>query len=439
MSVLTYNGVTIPYPLTTQFNQETVRDPSGTNRLYTKYDITVQGVLNLDLIGIIYPPASIAQANNNQYPNVAALMKRIRDLLLEDRKLLTYTVGGQSLLPSSGSNTNITNSGTCDSANGPKPQSCNITEVTANTFFISYRIVAHYWEKLTINTTYPLGDLVLSNRWTESVDIDQMQYTVRTREGTIIVRSDNFKGLIADNARTMMAAVAVPAGFLRTGSRFLQSEDGLTLKYTITDTEQHKMPPSNGTQVSKINIYKAEGDHVETIPRFLPNKIATCWVRFYGSKDTSPTDMLSVAIDVVMAKLLTSFSSGAKIVKANDTGSLARNSLSILNMVVKQNMYKNICYFECSIQGLHKKNSSTSRVDGIPIVDFNSIPYTPGSEDSDNPSPPQVYPYGTAEYLMQAAAYYNNTDGTNLNVVLDPKTGNLNEGLIPGQAGKKKE
>ena len=41
MSILSYNGVTLPYAYTTVFNQEAVGDSSNTDWMITRFDINV--------------------------------------------------------------------------------------------------------------------------------------------------------------------------------------------------------------------------------------------------------------------------------------------------------------------------------------------------------------------------------------------------------------
>jgi len=97
------------------------------------------------------------------------------------------------------------NTGTVDAKNGPQPQSCNVTQLTNTSFLLHVHVVAHYWENNGVGTQTPLstgnlsGSDVLSNRWTESVDLDENQFTTKTRSGKFIIRTDNVDGFVADN------------------------------------------------------------------------------------------------------------------------------------------------------------------------------------------------------------------------------------------------
>jgi hypothetical protein len=55
MSLVTYNGVVLPYPMHSQFSQEAVKDESGTDWMYLKFDIAVQCVVSSDYMRLLCP------------------------------------------------------------------------------------------------------------------------------------------------------------------------------------------------------------------------------------------------------------------------------------------------------------------------------------------------------------------------------------------------
>ncbi len=205
MSLLTYNSVTLPYPITTRFSQDAVYDESNTDRTLTKIDITVQSIITQDYLPIVCPdlPRFVPLGTN-----AAGIMSVIRSQLLQSRKDLSFTFNGVQLLPQKAGVT-----GTVDAKNGPIPQSCHVTELNNNTFLITFHIIAHYIENNLIgihSLTNQDGNAVMTNRWEESVEINNLNMTVRTRAGSFSIRSDNDFGFTADRFRSQMAIVGIP-------------------------------------------------------------------------------------------------------------------------------------------------------------------------------------------------------------------------------------
>ena len=139
MSQVSYNGVTIPFPFSTELTQEAVYDEvGGTDWFCTKFDVKTQGILNANYLNQIAPDLALG---GSPATNPADLMSVIRTRLLQPRKTLTVLCNGVHLIPG-----DTGGPGTVDIMNGPKPQSCVITQLTNVSFLITYHIIAHYWE-----------------------------------------------------------------------------------------------------------------------------------------------------------------------------------------------------------------------------------------------------------------------------------------------------
>ena len=197
MSIVTYNGITLPYPLTTRFEQNPLRDDKGdVDWCGTEFSIQVQCIINKAYLSTIDSTLTAA------YTNPAQVMNYIRSKLLQPRKELSFTFNGTEMIPARIKG----NKGTVDIKNGPKPQFCIINQFTDDTFLATYSIKATYWENYKYSDDYGVtvnqaGNNVMYNRWSETVEIDECNYSTRTRSGKYIIRTDNVDGEVADEMR----------------------------------------------------------------------------------------------------------------------------------------------------------------------------------------------------------------------------------------------
>lgn len=430
MPTLVYNNVALPYPLSSQFTQEAVYDdtPGGSPTDWTcmKFDIGVQCLINSSYLALLAPDLIVnGQPTTN---NAADIMSVIRSRLMQPRKSLSMKFNSRELLPRK----LPTNTGFVDARNGPMPQSCVITQMHNTTFLLTYRIVAHYWEN---NKVTPGGNplivnrptsIVLSNRWTESVEMNECMMSTRTREGKFMIRSDNAQGQIADEVRSQMAVVSIPEGFLRTSHRYSQSSDGLSLSYTLVDKEVFKMPPEPA--------FDAEGDYSESCNRLGVVRYADCRVILKGAKTTAQDQLVLAAIAVAVSKLKIN---GAGIIPA--AGETKANGI-LDSFNVRAWLYEN--KVECAIRAQFRRNKRT--LFGTPGTRANFVA-TPLSDDV-TVTPP-YRDRGSANLLLQAAAYYdpnifNNklvnapiTSEQNLRTTIGDRQVQTQGGKIPGRAG----
>lgn len=251
MSRLIYNSVELPYPFSTYFDQETVYDESGTDWYCTKFDIAVTCIISGDYLPLL---ANSLYTTGTVMTNPADVLRAARRKLMEPRRSLSFVVNGTELIPK------VTqNAGTVDVRNGPQPMHCRIVQLTEASFLVDYRIVAHYWERTATATgVIPRPterDNILYNRWTETVETDQSQYSTYTREGRYVMRSDNPSGAIVDEMRAQMVFFGIRPGFVRESAQYTVSPDGLALKYQIKDREVFKLPPTPA--------FEARGEYFE--------------------------------------------------------------------------------------------------------------------------------------------------------------------------------
>ncbi len=398
MSLLEYNYVTLPFCDTSSFRQESIRDESDTDQYLTKVDLQVQCVITSDYLAAITKdivPPPLMQAGVPITENAATIMSVIRSQLLQPRKPFHFTFNGASLLPERRAGM----IGVNDARNGPVPQSCTIIELTNSCFIINFHIIAHYWEANTVAAngviTNQLGNDIILNRWTESIELDSAQFIRKTREGKWIIRGDN--AAAADRYRTAAAGVGVAPGFIRESSRYSISPDGLTVSYRVTDKEVFKMPPQPA--------YEADGTYTETTTTQGAIRFGEIRLKFKGSKNTSHAVLTRIAVATAAQKL-----------KINGT----RNKLVFAALSI--GMYDN--WVECAM----KVQYAAGLIGGS-----KNLTVTPGSTGI-TPTNPRYRSYGTSyaansNMMLKAAAYY---DPSLRGVQLNGATGQLTQGTEPG-------
>ena len=364
MSLITYNGISIPYSSQTSFSMESVYEDSKTDRLYNKYTVSTMAVINKSYLPIMGGDAA--------GDNAAAIMKSVHEKLMAQKKDFSVTFNGTELLPSTSG---------VDAANGPQPQYCKLTDLTNETFMLDYCIVANYCEAG--------GSAILSNRWSETVVLDQMNYSIRTRTGKYFMRSDNTAKLIADQFRNSFAVTGVPPGFQRTRAEYTVDPSGLALQFTIEDREVFKQPPSPA--------YKAEGSYTETgRGAGGAKRYGRCRVKLYGSKETDQSALVRAAITIAAGKL--------RISAGEDVNGVGKGFGPIYETSVTVDMYENIVEAMCF--GLHKprfKNDPKNRLNRVAGIPFDAMTFTPLTDDANyNPT---YLDRGTAKITLQAAAY----------------------------------
>lgn len=428
---LSYNDIFLPYGLTTKFRQEPVYEELGkTDFFCTKFDIQVQGILNINYISAIAPNYNIDPTTAPD--NAGAIMKAIRARLLKPRKTLSCMINDVELIPAA-----TGGPGTVDVMNGPQPQACDIQQLTEVTFLITYHIIAHYWENNrrdegALDVDNNPGNPVLFNRWSETVDIDQSMVTTRTREGKYRIRSDNIEGRQADWVRSQMAVVGVPGGFIRESSQYKIDPSGLVIQYKVVDKETFKPPPRPA--------FKAKGKYTETCIR--PGgavRYGEVFLRLEGCNDPDISDQNALVRAAVAI-------CGQKININSDPGPAGKGKALLQLCAVTVDMYENIV--ECRMRSLLQGNK-------MRMLGVNGLVSNKDAESAFTNTPhydPQYIPKyldrGTGGLLLQAAAYFDPSFATaklgpgNLYdaglaaTETDEINTQMDNGLVPGEGGK---
>lgn len=405
MSQFFYNGVVLPAPLISNFEQRSTYDElGGASWQIVKYDIRLQSIFNFaykDALTFSIPADLAAFCTD-----APTLMKAIRKLLLQPRKLLSVSFNGFELIPLEQNDL----PGTVDAQNGPKPQSCTIKMLTNESFLVDYHIIAHYWENITVEGNSlgnNPGSDILYNRWSETQSIDQCNFSTYTREGVAKIRSDNVTGSIADLLRQNMVPLSIKQGFIRKSANYVISPDGLSLKYQIVDEEQYKMPPSPA--------FKATGRYTDTAARAGAYITNECMVKLEGAKTTSQAALIQAAIAIIQ-------------IKVNRGNSNLRAAI-MNNYSVSQDLYNNSVQVSCQSKSTRRDN----RVGVFAGVNWDFYTRTPFSDGQTYQ--PLTNLRGNASILLQAAAY----NDPSIVQAINAQTGQLEPGLEVGQTGKTRE
>ena len=394
MSIVRYNGISLTYPLHSAFSMETVFDPSGTDLMYTKIDATVQCLINRDFFSTI---DSSLLSGVNPKGDLAGSMRWIRFKLMQARKDLTISVGGTNLIPPR--QTKDAGGGrTVDARNGPQPQSCVITKMSDNSFLVTYRIIGHYWENFSdadgaIGGLNRDGNIVISCRWSETQEIDQRNFSVRRRDGTFVIRSDNVSKAIADDVRGLFAVVGIAPGFVRKSARYTIQPDGLAMAFSIEDQEVYLMPP--------FPAFEADGYYSESSTTNGANRQGECYVQLKGTLGAnagvdSKDRLLEIALVVMIRKL--------KQVNATGGDGQLLSQRVLLSSTIRTSLYDNIV--ECRAL-IWFGPIGRKKTFGFNAVNLSAVVSPPTGSDPATAKAPAVSDRGAADLLIQAAAYFD--------------------------------
>lgn len=200
---LTYRGVTLPLTQTT-LEQDFIYDPSGVDRMWNHCVITAQSILNTATLGVT--------------PDV--FINQLRTSYSEPRGYLQYMLDGRCI---------VCTGSTGDAKNGP--------QVTAHAFQMNGSTVIATVRIETWLNECATPQAVISNRWSQTHDIDADGMTIITNDGSLVVRTD--MAVSPDSFRHLIYPVAfVPFGFSRTKYHFNQTSDNTTLNWTTVDEEK---------------------------------------------------------------------------------------------------------------------------------------------------------------------------------------------------------
>lgn len=416
MALVSYNGIRLPYPLHSQFRSQSVYDESGTDRTYTQIYANVQCLINTDMISVISDELSSTA-------DIIQIMRVVRFKLMQQRKALSVMIGSRDLVPNAAGVV-----GTVDAKNGPQVKNVTINQLTDKSFIVNFEVEGNYWENYRSQSGAELGvnrkgNTVISNRWSDSQEIDAGKYTRRVREGKVVIRSDNAEGLTADQIRSDFAVFGITDGFVRKRASYRVHPDGLSMTYTLEDQEVWLMPPPPA--------YEANGYYTESTTLNGGLRWGEVQLTLKGAKDVPKAELIRVALVTMMQKL--QFANSVVNRGADQNGKLRirMNPLGILSSsYIRTSLWENDV--TVSARFMFDPNGRQS-IEGVGTVDTRTIALPP--QTSIGVSRPSFTDRGTCGLVLRAAIYFD----PSLQQKINGTIGNMSPGLMPGRAGVTKE
>lgn len=286
---LFYNDILLKNCQTIRFEQTIEYDESGTDALYHRFLVRVAGAVHSNPayhfgahLGLYSPSSSV---------DAAIYLQR---QLEHPRGKFEYRVGNMVLLKAD----SVPNGPFLDVNNGPKPRVLNITRVVGKSIFeveFEIEICRVYCGAVPAMQipTYgaKLNAAVLNNRWSVSEERDSDFYSVRTLEGTLRVSHiSKFPHLYR-----YLCVPPLIRGYKRESMRFVDSPDGLTLKYQVVDRQKYAAPPEPATSWEAVYT---ESSGIGGAMGF-----GEMSIRLTGNPDTEKKELIATAMAIIKARL----------------------------------------------------------------------------------------------------------------------------------------
>lgn len=291
MSYIEYNNIKISMTRLREFSSEPVMSDDGTEVLYVRRRLAVDGVLN---------PAVTSYAEGpEETPGELAIDTHdaIYRALMSPRRKLRYVIGGRTALESPDGDSES------DPRNGPTPLACVIHKIAAiRTWMISFSIE-------TYSDVCESDVALVSSRHEQRMSTDEDHFSVITTVGVTRFRADLLKqqGLVADAWRAhVLGRVPRFPGYKRVGVDVGVSPDGLTLAWQVVDREQ----AFDVGDLTKEGKYITRVEAGYTIgPMMTPEGFPTSTImetfeaRINGNKYSSVWSMVLYGIALAAAKM----------------------------------------------------------------------------------------------------------------------------------------
>jgi len=296
-TIVTYNDIVIYNAQTREFRQEIVYDPSRTDRLFSRYTMTFEGIVTPQQPATTYIGAATAIANRSTAQD---WFSTIRLALAENRRPLVVTqhswidgrMNARSVFRCVPASTHSSDPDR-DLGNGPKPMELRIMSVLGSQAYqVQWTVQCEKLESPNLDEQRFLDQYediqpVLVNRWSVSEEFDENLFCTRTISGSLRM------SLPAAQTGFDYRWLAVPgleAGFKRQRMRYAVQPDGLEVQYEIQDRQYHTMPPWPCTDM-RIRHSRSTNYGVTALAR--------CEVQLSGSPDVPKTALLARLIQIM--------------------------------------------------------------------------------------------------------------------------------------------
>lgn len=282
-----YNGIQLSCSHIENFESETIYSEDGVDRLYNKITMTVRGLVNGQI--------NITGQNNGDF------MAYLRKNFSEPRRPLQVLMNGAFTINFPGTSGAVT-----DAKQGPFPRNVKIYKIEGASILVEFTV--EYYETICPDT----DQYMLSNRYSQSVDIDTDNYTTITTTGNIVYNISKDPGRTADFYRHSAPMVSIIFnGFMRVSQRYTLSSDGTTLNYEIVDKETFQPPPIYSSDSARYpggaGITRWEGQYFEesdpSSEYGVGVRTATLTLSAFGTKLTPRTVLMTFLCNLLNSRI----------------------------------------------------------------------------------------------------------------------------------------
>ena len=289
-----YNGVILNNVTTRVWNEDVVRDPSGTEVMYHKFHMEFEAYVHAqsgqqgerDLSG--YGPWVEPQSGSISDP--VSAMVAIRKALEQPRATLTVWTGGKQLLKCYPCTQQYMRNPDRDVNQGPHPISLQITKISGGKVFrILYSIDCAKVECPNSNGMY-VPDVV-SNRWSLSEELDENFFVTKVIRGRLRL-SQNVT--IDPMMYRSMVFPPLETGFRRVRCAMLVEPNGLEAAYEVIDRQVAMSAPWPATQIEGTHSYST-GDGMKMQ--------AECRIRLTGAANCDRGQLIARALQCLDSRL----------------------------------------------------------------------------------------------------------------------------------------
>jgi hypothetical protein len=311
-----YNGVWLRNCLTRQFDQTVEYDESGTDRLFTRFHITVENLVSENITEWGECHGALLNRTDLNHADAQTKMSALHGLLSVPRQYFEYRQGGVALIKAD-SNVAIDSVAgavfqtTTDLNNGPKPKVVSIQHVIANKCYrvtFAIEICLLLCGELNDTTTFAnvnwaslgltgpkasaaINRKLLSNRFSIEEVRDGSFYNTRT----VIGRARVAHPALWDLTIRYLLLPMLPFGYKRESLQFTHNSDGLDVAYRIVDRQRYAAPPWPA-----IDFH---GTHTEATGMDGVISQGSVSVRMLGQPGTAKKYLLMAAIAVVESRI----------------------------------------------------------------------------------------------------------------------------------------
>lgn len=293
MTRVQYGNTVFYNCLTRTWDQEVQYDESGTDLLFVRHRITVEGIAHLgalqgdrdDQICWIGPDTIFT----GKLPDLVTFL---RTQLSMPRLVLQISVGGEVVLEVAPAHDPPGRSPYRDADNGPKPKLLSFTRLIGDTVHVAWQVEV----AVPSDCVEPLarqqgGGIVISNRWSIEEQLDDKFFTTRTIRGRLRISHPTVP---AESARQIVVP-PLEQGFRRDSIQFTVSANGLDCDFEVTDKQVHTAAPSPAVRMD-VTHTEVTNDGI--------NWITDLNIRLEGAPHTPKKQLVTRALQIVLDRML---------------------------------------------------------------------------------------------------------------------------------------